>query len=137
MIADDTAGRRRRPFATTTALGVTAIVVGALVVHLPGFVHQLFDSDEGAIAGWRRRRWNSVDLRCVCTVAAVLLAASVVLGNALDYRENNRFRVEAAPFMLVLAAVGLEVLIRRLADRRRRSVPTTETPVPAASVPSR
>ena len=91
----------------------------------------------GAIAGWRRRRWNRVDLRCVCTVAAVLLAASVVLGNALDYRENNRFRVEAAPFMLVLAAVGLEVLIRRLADRRRRSAPTTESPVPAASVPSR
>src|SRR5262249_56697741 len=75
----------------------------------------------GAIAGWRRRRWNRVDLRCVCTVAAVLLAASVVLGNALDYRENNRFRVEAAPFILVLAALGLEVLIRRLADRRRRS----------------
>jgi len=50
MTADDTAGRRRHPLATRTALGVTAIVVGAFVVHLPGFVHQLFDSDEGAIA---------------------------------------------------------------------------------------
>ena len=66
----------------------------------------------GAIAGWRRRRWDGVDVRCVCTVAAVLLVTSVVLGNALDYRENNRFRVEAAPFMLVLAALGLEVLLR-------------------------
>ena len=91
----------------------------------------------GAIVGWRRRRWDGVDVRCVCTVAAFLLVTSVVLGNALDYRENNRFRVEAAPFMLVLAALGLEVLLRRRADRRRHSAPTTETPVPAASAPSR
>ena len=50
MTADETAGRRRHPLATRTALGAAAIVVGAFVVHLPGFVHQLFDSDKGAIA---------------------------------------------------------------------------------------
>jgi hypothetical protein len=31
-------------------IGVGAVVFGALLAHLPGFVHQLFDSDEAAIA---------------------------------------------------------------------------------------
>jgi hypothetical protein len=31
-------------------VGIAAVVAGALLVHLPGYVHQLFDSDEGAIA---------------------------------------------------------------------------------------
>jgi hypothetical protein len=89
----------------------------------------------GMVAGWRRRRSNGVDLRCVCTVAGVMLVTSVVLGNALDYRENNRFRVEAAPFILVLAALGLEFALRRVGDRRRRSATTTESPAPAVSAP--
>ena len=33
-------------------------------------------------------------MRCVCAVGLVLLGYSVVIGNALDFRENNRFRVE-------------------------------------------
>jgi len=89
----------------------------------------------GAIAGWRRGRSGGVNLRCVCTVAGLLLLASVVVGNALDYRENNRFRVEAAPFILVLAALGLECALRRVADHRRRSDPTTEDPTPTWSAP--
>jgi hypothetical protein len=91
----------------------------------------------GAIAGWRRGRSGGVDLRCVCTVAGILLLTSVVVGNALDYRENNRFRVEAAPFILVLAALGLEFALRQVADRRRRSAPTTENPTPTLSPPRR
>jgi len=31
-------------------LGVGVVVVGALLAHLPGYLHQLFDSDEAAIA---------------------------------------------------------------------------------------
>jgi hypothetical protein len=91
----------------------------------------------GAIAGWRRARTGGVNVRCVCTVAGLLLVASVVVGNALDYRENNRFRVEAAPFILVLAALGLEYALRRAADHRRRSDPTTEDPTPPLSAPRR
>jgi hypothetical protein len=87
----------------------------------------------GGVAGWRRGRSDRSGLRCVCTVALVLLTASVIVGNALDYRENNRFRVEAVPFTLVLASVGIEFTVRHVANRRRRSVPTTESPVPAPS----
>jgi hypothetical protein len=89
----------------------------------------------GAIAGWRRRRAGPVDLRCVCTTAVVLLLASVVVGNALDYRENNRFRVESAPFTLVLAALGLEFALRHVGDRRRRSASATADPAPTLSAP--
>jgi hypothetical protein len=90
----------------------------------------------GTFAGWRRRQSDGVNVRCVCTVAGVLLVASVVVGNALDFRENNRFRVEAAPFILVLAALGLEFALRRATDRRRRSAPTTESPMPPVPAPS-
>jgi hypothetical protein len=91
----------------------------------------------GAVAGWRRGRSDHAALRCVCTVATALLVWSVVLGNALDYRENNRFRVEAAPFALVLASLGIEFTIRHVANcRRRRSAPTTALPEPAPSAPS-
>src|SRR2546423_8925029 len=37
------ANRRRR-------IGVVLIVAAALAAHVPGYLHQLFDSDEGAIA---------------------------------------------------------------------------------------
>jgi Dolichyl-phosphate-mannose-protein mannosyltransferase len=48
---DDSVGSPRpRRVRSGTAIGVAVVVFGALVVHIPGFVHQLFDSDEGAIA---------------------------------------------------------------------------------------
>ena len=77
----------------------------------------------GGIAGWRRGSRAEAGLgdqvlRTVCAVALGLLVFSVVIGNALDFRENNRFRVEAGPFTLVLAAVGAELLLRRLNARR-------------------
>jgi hypothetical protein len=91
----------------------------------------------GAIAGWRRGRRNSA-LRTVTTVAAVLLAWSVVVGNALDYRENNRFRLEAGPLLLVLATVGIEFTLRAVAKRRRPAGDaTTADPTPAPSAPPR
>jgi hypothetical protein len=72
----------------------------------------------GGIAGWRRREPADRALRVVCIVSLVLLAYSVVLGNALDYRENNRFRLEVAPAILVLGAVGTELILRRRASSR-------------------
>jgi hypothetical protein len=88
----------------------------------------------GGLAGWRRGRSDGSGLRCVCAVALVLLVASVLVGNALDYRENNRFRVEAAPFVLVLASVGIELTVQRVTKgRRARPALTTEAPAPAPS----
>ena len=50
------------------------------------------------------------------------MVTSIVVGNALDYRENNRFRLEVAPVILVLGAVGAELILRRRADRRATRV---------------
>ena len=46
----------------------------------------------GIVVAWRRR--GDRVLHTVVTVAAILLVWSIVVRNALDYRENNRFRVE-------------------------------------------
>jgi hypothetical protein len=87
----------------------------------------------GVVAGWRRGGRASA-LRTVVTVAGLVLVWSIVIGNALDYRENNRFRVEAGPLLLVLGAVGIECTIRRFKDRRGgEDVAPTAPPVPAAS----
>jgi hypothetical protein len=67
----------------------------------------------GGVLGWRRRRRGDRVLATVCVVGLILIGYSVVVGNALDYRENNRFRVESAPVVLVLGAVGAELLLRR------------------------
>ena len=86
-------------------------------------------------AGRVRRSRGGADrtrcLRTVATVSAILLVWSIVVGDALDYRENNRFRVEAASLLLVLGAIGLELTIRRVAThRQRRDRPTTASPAP-------
>ena len=104
----DRFGASRGPFPWGEALGSVSYTILALV----GFAVY------GVVAGRRRRQRNLV-LRTVSTVAAILFAWSLVVGNALDYRENNRFRVEAGPLVLVLAAVGLEFTIRHVANRRR------------------
>ncbi|HEU5306957.1 MAG TPA: hypothetical protein VFW97_06500 [Acidimicrobiia bacterium] len=115
------------PFPWGTALGSMSYTILALV----GF------AAFGVLAGWRRGRRGTV-LRTVVTVAAIVLAWSLVVGNALDYRENNRFRVEAGPLLLVLAAVGIEFTIRAVTTRRRAAgAPTTAPPVPAASLQPR
>ena len=89
----------------------------------------------GVVAGWRRGGRSSV-IRTVVTVAAILLAWSIVVANALDYRENNRFRLEAGPLLLVLAAVGIEFTIRRVTTRRRGADALTTAP-PTQPVSSR
>jgi hypothetical protein len=115
------------PFPWGDALGSVSYTVLAL------FAFALV----GVVLGWRRSR-NDPALRTVTTVAAVLLAWSIVVGNALDYRENNRFRVEAGPLLLVLGAVGLELTIRCVRDRRRDATePTVVSPAPAQSPPPR
>jgi hypothetical protein len=114
-------GASRGSFPWGEALGSISYTVLALV----GFACY------GFVVGWRDRR--SQVLHTVSIVAAMLLAWSIVIGNALDYRENNRFRVEAGPLLLVLAAVGLEFMVRRVRGRRRGEASTTELPAPAPS----
>jgi hypothetical protein len=113
-------GASAGPFPWLEALGSVSYTILALL----GF------AIAGAVLAWRRRQ--DLPLRTVATVAAVMLAWSIVVGNALDYRENNRFRVEAAPLLLVLGAIGLELTIRHVATRRRRraSEPATASPAP-------
>lgn len=77
----------------------------------------------GGIAGWRRGARGDRMLRAVCTVSLVILVYSVVLGNALDFRENNRFRLEVAPVTLALAGLGAELIMQRLAASRARTAP--------------
>jgi hypothetical protein len=84
----------------------------------------------GGVAGWRRGRSGASGLRCVCTVALVLVAWSVVVGNAFDYRENNRFRVEVAPVTLVLGALGVEYALQHVERRHRSAVGSGATPAP-------
>lgn len=114
-------GASAGPFPVGDALGSVSYTILALV----GFALA------GTVLAWRRRQ--DAPLRTVATVAAVVLAWSIVAGNALDYRENNRFRVEATPLLLVLATIGLELTIRHVVRRRRRGAPepTTASPAPA------
>ena len=95
----------------------------------------------GGVVGWRRGRRGDRVLRCVCVVGLVLIGYSLLIGNALDYRENNRFRVETAPVVLVLATVGAELLLATDAPpgegTRRSSTVTTEADASVASGPSR
>jgi hypothetical protein len=111
------------PFPWGDALGSVSYTIVALV----GFAVL------GIVAGWRRGRRGTA-LRIVVTIAGLLLAWSIVVGNAFDYRENNRFRVEAGPLLLVLAAIGIEFTIRRFTTRRRRHhEQAMGIPAPAAS----
>jgi hypothetical protein len=77
----------------------------------------------GGVLGLQRGRPGDRVLGCVCVVGLILIAYSVVVGNALDYRENNRFRVETAPVVLVLGAVGAELLFQRTRPPGRAGVP--------------
>jgi hypothetical protein len=116
-------GASSGPFPWGEALGSVSYTILALV----GFAIL------GIVVGWRRGRRDQV-LNTVSIVAAILLVWSVVVGNALDYRENNRFRVEAGPLLIVLAAVGIEFAIRRFTNRRRGAHgSTTVHPVPIPS----
>jgi hypothetical protein len=62
----------------------------------------------GGFAGARGGKSDPVR-RLVGIVGLVLVGYSVIVGNALDFRENNRFRVETAPVVLVLSALGAEL----------------------------
>jgi hypothetical protein len=50
MVDRSPVSRQPRAVRSGTAVGVGLIVAAALVAHIPGYFHQLFDSDEGAIA---------------------------------------------------------------------------------------
>jgi hypothetical protein len=112
-------GASAGPFPWGDALGS----VSYTILLLAGFALA------GTVLAWRRRQ--DAPLRTVATVSAVVLAWSIVVGNALDYRENNRFRVEAAPLLLLLGAIGLELTIRHVVTRRRGATePTTASRAP-------
>ncbi len=120
-------GASAGPFPWGEALGSVSYTILAL------FGFAVF----GAVVGWRRRHHDAV-LHTVTTIALILLVWSVVVGNALDYRENNRFRVEAGPLLLVLGSVGLEFTIRYVGSRRRAALePTTALPNPTPSTQPR
>ncbi|HXY91678.1 MAG TPA: hypothetical protein VEP49_04320 [Acidimicrobiia bacterium] len=72
----------------------------------------------GGVAGVRRGRRGDRAVLCVCTVGLLLVVYSTLVGNALDYRENNRFRFETAPVVLVLGALGAEFVWQRVHARR-------------------
>jgi hypothetical protein len=72
----------------------------------------------GGVAGWRRGRRGDPVLRCVCVAGLILVGYSTVVGNGLDYRENNRFRLETSPVVLVLGALGAELAWQRVRARR-------------------
>jgi hypothetical protein len=82
----------------------------------------------GGVSGWRRgRRSRRPAQQCVCAVGLIVIAYSLIVGNALDFRENNRFRVETAPAVVVLGLVGAEHLwqaTRRGKGRRRTPRPS-------------
>jgi hypothetical protein len=110
-------------FPVGEALGSVSYTILAMVVLAVG----------GGVAGWRR---GALPVRCVCAVGVIVLVYSVVVGNALDYRENNRFRVEASPVVVVLGAVAAERIVRRAAGRRYRRTrpdPTSGRTSPTAS----
>ncbi|HEY7107513.1 MAG TPA: hypothetical protein VH986_13985 [Acidimicrobiia bacterium] len=96
------------PFPIGNALGSISYTLLAL------FALALY----GGIAGLRRRPRREAALRCVCAVGLIVIVYSTLVGNALDYRENNRFRVETAPAVLVLGALGAELAWQRLRVNR-------------------
>lgn len=76
----------------------------------------------GGISGWRRGRRSGPPARqCVCAVGLIVIGYSLLVGNAIDFRENNRFRVETSPAVVVLAAVGAERLWQVTRRRRGRA----------------
>jgi hypothetical protein len=72
----------------------------------------------GGVTGARSGRRGASALRCVCVVGLILVVYSTLVGNALDYRENNRFRFETAPIVLLLGAVGAERVWQKVSARR-------------------
>src|SRR5262249_32641732 len=73
----------------------------------------------GGVTGVRSGRRGASALRCVCIVGLIIIVYSTLVGNALDYRENNRFRFETAPVVLLLGAVGAERVWEKFSARRR------------------
>ncbi len=96
------------PFPVGNALGSVSYTL------LAGFALAIF----GGVTGWRQGRRGRPALQCVGVAGLIVIVASTVIGNALDYRENNRFRVETSPAVLVLAGFGTEDLWRRIRARR-------------------
>ena len=77
--------------------------------------------DSRSSAGWSVTGEREPGSGCAGACARsglVVIVFSTLVGNALDFRENNRFRVETAPVVLVLGALGLELIWRRAQERR-------------------
>jgi hypothetical protein len=98
------------PFPVGNALGSISYTLLAL------FALALY----GGIAGFRRGRRGETVVQCVCAVGLIVIVYSTLVGNALDYRENNRFRFETAPAVLVLGALGAELTWQRVEARHAR-----------------
>lgn len=76
-----------------------------------------------ALLGWavtvaRGRRDGDRRAAAVATVGIILLVFLGLAMNALEVGENNRFRYEAMPVLLLLAALGFEAVARWVGNRR-------------------
>jgi hypothetical protein len=111
--------RRRYPLRLGTAVGFSLIVAGALTAHLPGYLHQLFDSDEGAIAtmGMVVERGGTLYRDVIDRkppIPAFVYAGSFLATGARDLRALHL----VAALCLAAAAVTLAYAARQIAGPR-------------------
>jgi hypothetical protein len=95
-------------------IGVGVIVIGAIVAHLPGYVHQLFDPDEAAIAtaGMVVQRGGTLYRDVIDRkppIPALVYAASFVTTGSRDLRPLH----VVAALCLAAAAVVIALGARR------------------------
>jgi hypothetical protein len=69
--------------------------------------------------GSLRRRSSRGPVAIFDVFAAFTVAWTFVVGNALDFGENNRFRFAVEPLMLLLLGLAIERVVRRLARQYR------------------
>lgn len=84
----------------------------------------------GCVLGLRRgRQLGDPAMSTVAVTALVLYAWTMIIANAGEYGENDRFAVEIWPAVIVPAALALEFAARRVAHRRpSRGGPTRSEP---------
>jgi hypothetical protein len=118
-VDDSFVSGQRRSLGARGAVGVGVIVAGALAVHIPGYLHQLFDSDEGAIAtvGMVIQRGGTLYRDAIDRkppIPAFVYAGSFLATGARDLRPLHL----VAAMCLAASAVVLAYAARRVAGPR-------------------
>jgi hypothetical protein len=83
---------RANGFTTTAALPVALLYIAVLA--LVGLT-------------WLKGKFASTD-RCLLLVLLFILAYGMLVGNLLEFGENNRFRLELSPVFFVLSGIALD-----------------------------